>query len=224
MANQLMSIYASSSSTISAYAHKHFHHKSFFGRNFVTTDGTTTSRTTHSSRWIVGICSKIQPNHNSEFKFSNGHPLNAVSFSDGSAAAKSIVEESSLSEFKDAETTLSITVIGASGDLAKKKIFPALFALYYEDWLPENFIVFGYARTKMDDEELRNMISRTLTCRVDKKENCEDKMTKFLQRCFYHSGQYNSEEHFAELGNKLAEKEVLPLIFFLFPCKLPGLT
>jgi glucose-6-phosphate 1-dehydrogenase len=35
------------------------------------------------------------------------------------------------------ESTLSITIVGASGDLAKKKIFPALFALYYEDCLPE---------------------------------------------------------------------------------------
>lgn len=34
-------------------------------------------------------------------------------------------------------SVVSITVIGASGDLAKKKIFPALFALYYEDCLPE---------------------------------------------------------------------------------------
>ena len=38
---------------------------------------------------------------------------------------------------KGLESTLSITVVGASGDLAKKKIFPALFALYYEDCLPE---------------------------------------------------------------------------------------
>ena len=35
------------------------------------------------------------------------------------------------------ESTVSITVVGASGDLAKKKIFPALFALYYEDFLPK---------------------------------------------------------------------------------------
>lgn len=48
-------------------------------------------------------------------------------------------------EFKEAaafdvnenESTVSITVVGASGDLAKKKIFPALFALYYEDCLPK---------------------------------------------------------------------------------------
>lgn len=37
----------------------------------------------------------------------------------------------------DKEATVSITVVGASGDLAKKKIFPALFALYYEDCLPK---------------------------------------------------------------------------------------
>lgn len=35
------------------------------------------------------------------------------------------------------KSTLTITVVGASGDLAKKKIFPALFALFYEGHLPE---------------------------------------------------------------------------------------
>jgi len=69
-------------------------------------------------------------------------------------------------------STVSITVVGASGDLAKKKIFPALFALFYEDCLPEHFTVFGYARSKMNDTELRTMISRTLTCRIDKRYVC----------------------------------------------------
>lgn len=40
------------------------------------------------------------------------------------------------------------------------------------------------------------------------RENCGDKMDQFLKRCFYHSGQYNSEEDFAELNTKLKEKEV----------------
>ena len=42
-----------------------------------------------------------------------------------------------VSDLKNVDSKLSITVVGASGDLAKKKIFPALFALYYEDCLPE---------------------------------------------------------------------------------------
>lgn len=63
-------------------------------------------------------------------------------------------------------SSLSICVVGASGDLAKKKIFPALFALYYEGMLPCHFTVFGYARSKMNNEEFREMISYNLTCRV----------------------------------------------------------
>lgn len=97
-------------------------------------------------------------------------------------------------------STVSITVVGASGDLAKKKIFPALFALYYEGCLPEvyketsfrsddslyclnvvsadhlifllslqHFTIYGYARSKMTDAELRDMVSKTLTCRIDKR-------------------------------------------------------
>jgi glucose-6-phosphate 1-dehydrogenase len=34
-------------------------------------------------------------------------------------------------------SSLSVVVVGASGDLAKKKIFPALFALFYEGLLPK---------------------------------------------------------------------------------------
>eukprot|EP00967_Tisochrysis_lutea_P029019 scaffold33914_cov17-Tisochrysis_lutea.AAC.1 len=34
------------------------------------------------------------------------------------------------------QSSLSVVVVGASGDLAKKKIFPALFALFYEGLLP----------------------------------------------------------------------------------------
>lgn len=126
-----------------------------------------------------------------------------------------LVSGTSLEESNDAagfhmnedESTVCITVVGASGDLAKKKIFPALFALYYEGCLPKHFTIFGYARSKMTDAELRNMVSRTLTCRIDKRENCDEKMDEFLKRCFYHSGQYDSPENFAALNKKLMEHE-----------------
>jgi glucose-6-phosphate 1-dehydrogenase len=40
-----------------------------------------------------------------------------------------------------------IVVLGASGDLAKKKTFPALFALYSQGYLPKDVHIVGYART-----------------------------------------------------------------------------
>ncbi|CAD6264124.1 unnamed protein product [Miscanthus lutarioriparius] len=122
---------------------------------------------------------------------------------------------------KNDDSTVSITVVGASGDLAKKKIFPALFALYYEDCLPKHFTIFGYARSKMTDAELRNMVSKTLTCRIDKRENCSEKMEEFLKRCFYHSGQYDSEEHFLDLDKKLKQHEGFRVSNRLFYLSIP---
>ncbi|KAI3695371.1 hypothetical protein L1987_78368 [Smallanthus sonchifolius] len=176
------------------------------------------SRKSSPSRWVFKIHSRINPKNQFELKSSNGYPLNAVSLQDG-AAEKPLAKEIVLPE--QTESNLSVTVVGASGDLAKKKIFPALFALFYEDCLPRNFVIFGYARTKMTDEELRETISRTLTCRIDKRENCGDKMEEFLQRCFYHSGQYNSEENFAELDSKLKHKEDGKLSNRLFYLSIP---
>ena len=40
-------------------------------------------------------------------------------------------------------------VLGASGDLAKKKTFPALYALYCYDLLPNTVKIIGYARSEL---------------------------------------------------------------------------
>lgn len=135
--------------------------------------------------------------------------------------AEGVVDEAATFHGEGIESTVSITVVGASGDLAKKKIFPALFALYYEDCLPKHFTIFGYARSKMTDAELRKMISGKLTCRIDKRANCEDKMDQFLQRCFYHAGQYNSEANFKELDKKLKEHEAGRVANRLFYLSVP---
>uniref|UniRef100_A0A2P2LJD4 Glucose-6-phosphate 1-dehydrogenase n=1 Tax=Rhizophora mucronata TaxID=61149 RepID=A0A2P2LJD4_RHIMU len=183
------------------------------------------------STWVSRIHSRIHGKKHFQLKSSNGRPLNAVSLQDdgaGNSLAKEQIKPQGkdgpfipVSETEKEKFTLSITVVGASGDLAKKKIFPALFALFYEDCLPENFTIFGYARSKMTDKELRNIISETLTCRIDKRENCEEKMAEFLKRCFYNAGLYNSEEHFSELDKKLKEKEAGKLSNRLFYLSIP---
>ncbi|XP_021745420.1 glucose-6-phosphate 1-dehydrogenase, chloroplastic-like isoform X1 [Chenopodium quinoa] len=152
-----------------------------------------------------------------------GEDTSVKTLKDGILSATSSQESNDLSKFdvnKD-ESTVSITVVGASGDLAKKKIFPALFALYYEDCLPKHFTIYGYARSKMTDDELRTMVSKTLTCRIDKRENCGEKMEEFLKRCFYQSGQYDSTENFVELDKKLRQHEAGRIANRLFYLSIP---
>ena len=50
------------------------------------------------------------------------------------------------------------------------------------------------------------------------RENCGDKQEAFLKRCFYHAGQYSSEDSFGELSKKLHEHEVcVSLSIFVIP-------
>ncbi|KAK3404313.1 hypothetical protein EUGRSUZ_K00618 [Eucalyptus grandis] len=219
---------SSSSSSCSSSSSMSFSHPSSFELHRSLDKLLVLPRKTQGPSWVPRIRSRDSSRKSFQLKSSNGHSLRSVSLHDGSSLAKELFKpnaQNSLSpvnsESAKSDLTYSITVVGASGDLAKKKIFPAIFALFYEDCLPKNFTVFGYARTKMTDEELRTMISKTLTCRIDKRENCEDKMNQFLKRCFYHSGQYNSEENFRELDIKLKEKEAGKLANRLFYLSVP---
>jgi len=106
--------------------------------------------------------------------------------------------------------TLSITVVGGSGDLARKKIFPALFSLFYQGYLPKHFTIFGYARSKMTSEEFRSKILERLGCRIDlhqSNEDCEEIMQRFLSRVFYQPGAYDEVDGYRNLHNALKTEE-----------------
>ncbi|HYY24881.1 MAG TPA: glucose-6-phosphate dehydrogenase [Candidatus Udaeobacter sp.] len=49
-----------------------------------------------------------------------------------------------------------VTIFGASGDLTKRKLIPALYNLALENRLPERFAVVGYARSEMSHESFRD--------------------------------------------------------------------
>jgi glucose-6-phosphate 1-dehydrogenase len=49
----------------------------------------------------------------------------------------------------------TMVIFGASGDLTKRKLFPALYSLAYRQMLPEKFGVLGVARTEGTDNEFR---------------------------------------------------------------------
>ena len=49
----------------------------------------------------------------------------------------------------------AMVIFGASGDLTKRKLFPALYSLAYRGLLPEQFGVVGVARSQQSDGEFR---------------------------------------------------------------------
>ncbi len=101
----------------------------------------------------------------------------------------------------------SLIVVGASGDLARRKIFPALFALYCQQLLPEPFHVFGFARSEFSDAEFRGRIAEQLTCRYSPEGQCDLRVREFLDRCRFISGEYGSRDSFLDLYLKMRDVE-----------------
>ncbi|XP_030504197.1 inactive glucose-6-phosphate 1-dehydrogenase 4, chloroplastic isoform X1 [Cannabis sativa] len=126
--------------------------------------------------------------------------LGHVSTSKQSPTSLPQIHSSNSSDNVAGGPSLCIAVIGATGELARRKIFPALFAMYYTGFLPENIGIFGYSRKNLTDEELRSIIASTLTCRVDHQNDCGDKMDAFLSRTYYIHGGYDNREGMLKLN------------------------
>ena len=96
---------------------------------------------------------------------------------------------------------LTIFVIGASGDLAKKKTYPSLFDLYRHGFFPEKTVVCGYARSKKTDEDFRAQIGPFL------KNGTESEKEAFLSLCIYRNGAYDSASQVGGVFEELKELE-----------------
>lgn len=49
-------------------------------------------------------------------------------------------------------------IFGGTGDLNGRKITPALYNLFLDNWLPEQFVIIGTGRSKMSNEEFSNKL------------------------------------------------------------------
>ncbi|RME30496.1 MAG: glucose-6-phosphate dehydrogenase, partial [Deltaproteobacteria bacterium] len=52
----------------------------------------------------------------------------------------------------------ALVVFGASGDLARRKLLPALFELHRKKFLPERYVVIGAARSDLGDAGFRGLL------------------------------------------------------------------
>ena len=98
----------------------------------------------------------------------------------------------------------TIVIFGASGDLTKRKLLPALYNLKALKLLPTDFAVIGNAVTDGNDEMYRKQITEDIkqfaTRQVDEKE-----WSDFANRSYYIQGDFNSIDTFKHLAAKISD-------------------
>ncbi len=116
---------------------------------------------------------------------------------------------------------LTLVVVGASGDLARRKILPALFALYARGQLPRDCRFVGYARSALDDAGFREHIGEMLQCEDLEARACGLERAAFLERCHYVQGRYDRAGDLQALGARLEELETSPDACRMFYLAIP---
>jgi glucose-6-phosphate 1-dehydrogenase len=96
-------------------------------------------------------------------------------------------------------------IFGATGDLTKRKLFPALYNLAKDGYLPESFAIVGVGRQEMLSDEFRKNIISDLKGFVG--SEVDKKLLKwFEERTYYTGGDFDDDKKlFKDLKDLLAE-------------------
>src|SRR6185369_10495014 len=119
-----------------------------------------------------------------------------------------------------------MVIFGATGDLTKRKLFPALYNLAKEDFLPHKFAIIGVGRQEMETKDFREQIVSDLKEFVP--NGPDAKIIKwFEERIYYTGGDFDDDKKLfgdiKELIGQVSAEHQIPENYFYYLATPPSL-
>ena len=116
-------------------------------------------------------------------------------------------------------SSTAVVIFGATGDLASRKLLPAIYNLAHEGALPERVELIGVARSDQTDHEFRRDAAEVIR-RFSRRAADEDVLTGLLSNARFVTGSFDEEALYDRLRNVLdgfdeESGEPLNRIFYL---------
>ena len=99
------------------------------------------------------------------------------------------------------EQKVLITFFGATGDLASRKLYPALFRLFQKGFIRNHFAVIGTARREWTDEHFREVVVKSVQTLTEDVNQAEE----FASHFYYQAHNVTDTHHYVVL-KELSEK------------------
>ena len=100
----------------------------------------------------------------------------------------------------------TLVIFGGSGDLARRRLIPALYNLLLDGLLPSNFAVLGLGRKQMTDDEFRATLREGVLAH-SRQSLVEDRWNAFASRLFYLAGENDDSKTYVTLKRRVEEIE-----------------
>ena len=101
----------------------------------------------------------------------------------------------------------TIVILGANGDLARRKLLPAIYQLAQDGLLPESSDILGVARDPMDDDRFRAMMRDAVRASDEIAEFDEAVWQSLAPRLHYVFGDLSDAAAYQRVGSRLSEVE-----------------
>src|SRR5215212_10036996 len=98
----------------------------------------------------------------------------------------------------------ALTIFGATGDLARRKLLPALYNLAHEGALPERFNLVGISRREQSDDEFRDFASEAIS-EFSRREPDAQVLDGLLGRLRYVGFSFDDQEGYGKLKTLIDE-------------------
>jgi len=97
-------------------------------------------------------------------------------------------------------------IFGASGDLTKRKLVPALYSLFVQDLLPEKFALLGVSRSQFTDDEFRAGMKSAIN--EFKEIDNVTKIDDFINKIYYISVMFDDASTYLSLKQRLEQLRI----------------
>ncbi|MGE8081151.1 glucose-6-phosphate dehydrogenase [Peribacillus loiseleuriae] len=104
--------------------------------------------------------------------------------------------------------SLTFVLFGATGDLAKRKIFPSLFHLFLDGKMPKSFTIIGLGRREWSDQTFQMHVEKSLQTFSKRSENvCASKTREFLSAFRYSSLDVTDHDGYKQVLGMVQKRE-----------------
>src|SRR5260221_8946922 len=101
----------------------------------------------------------------------------------------------------------TVVLFGASGDLAKRKVIPAMYDLAIHNGLGTRYAIVGFARTPMSEDAFRTYLGEAAKSISEVGPIDPKQWDDFASNLYYRPGDYSNPDAYAQLAKRLTELE-----------------
>ncbi|HLF19803.1 MAG TPA: glucose-6-phosphate dehydrogenase [Bacteroidota bacterium] len=98
-------------------------------------------------------------------------------------------------------------IFGGTGDLTSRKLVPALYHLFIDGWMPDQFAIIGMGRTQQTDDQFRSSLLEKFNTSSQGKKADHEQWKDFSSHVYFHAPEIHEERTYLEQAERIKKLE-----------------